>query len=241
MRVIPPPRPRPRTPLRPVPSPRSLPRPPASPSPPGAPAADSPTTGRTPAAAAPPVSAQLPELGVPLRITRSLRRAARSPAFSSISPSATPTAAGSPPAPQPAPPQDGASAPAHPGPRQPQPPRTTANTISSRQTCRTREPSPARTPVQTSRPVTGLPKTYISSPLWGVSDVALRACKLRRGRVILSGVYDTPGSWCHPRDLPLSPCRCRLLVLGRAQNVTSATCLRRKTPHDQDLSQMDLR
>ena len=34
----------------------------------------------------------------------------------------------------------------------------------------------------------------ISSPLWSVSDVALRACKLRRGRVILSGVDDAPGS-----------------------------------------------
>ena len=32
----------------------------------------------------------------------------------------------------------------------------------------------------------------ISSPLWGVSDVALRAFELRRGRVILSGVYDAP-------------------------------------------------
>ncbi len=34
----------------------------------------------------------------------------------------------------------------------------------------------------------------ISSPLWGVSDVALRAFELRSGRVILSGVYDAPGS-----------------------------------------------
>jgi hypothetical protein len=30
----------------------------------------------------------------------------------------------------------------------------------------------------------------ISSPLWGVSHVALRAFELRGGRVILSGVYD---------------------------------------------------
>jgi hypothetical protein len=34
----------------------------------------------------------------------------------------------------------------------------------------------------------------ISSPLWGVSHVALRAFELRGGRVILSGVYDAPGS-----------------------------------------------
>jgi hypothetical protein len=32
----------------------------------------------------------------------------------------------------------------------------------------------------------------ISSPLWGVSDVALGAFELRGGRVILSGVYDAP-------------------------------------------------
>ena len=32
----------------------------------------------------------------------------------------------------------------------------------------------------------------ISSPLWGVSDVALRAFELRSGRVILSGVHDVP-------------------------------------------------
>jgi hypothetical protein len=32
----------------------------------------------------------------------------------------------------------------------------------------------------------------ISSPLWGVSDVTLRAIWLRRGRVILSGVYNAP-------------------------------------------------
>jgi hypothetical protein len=30
----------------------------------------------------------------------------------------------------------------------------------------------------------------ISSPLWGVSHVALRAFELRGGRVILSGVFD---------------------------------------------------
>ena len=35
-------------------------------------------------------------------------------------------------------------------------------------------------------------KVFISSPLWGVSDVALRAFELRRGRVILSGVHDGP-------------------------------------------------
>ena len=34
----------------------------------------------------------------------------------------------------------------------------------------------------------------ISSPLWGVSHVALRAFELRGGRVILSGVYDATGS-----------------------------------------------
>jgi len=34
----------------------------------------------------------------------------------------------------------------------------------------------------------------ISSPLSGVSDVALRAFELRSGRVILSGVHDAPGS-----------------------------------------------
>ena len=35
------------------------------------------------------------------------------------------------------------------------------------------------------------PRTaVISSPLWGVSHVALRAFELRGGRVILSGVYD---------------------------------------------------
>src|SRR5258708_39849867 len=34
----------------------------------------------------------------------------------------------------------------------------------------------------------------ISSPLWGVSDVALRALKLRHGHVILSSVYDAPES-----------------------------------------------
>jgi hypothetical protein len=32
----------------------------------------------------------------------------------------------------------------------------------------------------------------ISSPLWGVSHVALRGFELRGGRVILSGVYDAP-------------------------------------------------
>jgi hypothetical protein len=32
----------------------------------------------------------------------------------------------------------------------------------------------------------------ISSPLWGVSDVALRGFELRGGRVILSRVYDAP-------------------------------------------------
>ena len=32
----------------------------------------------------------------------------------------------------------------------------------------------------------------ICSPFWGVSDVALRAFELRRGRVILSRVYDAP-------------------------------------------------
>jgi hypothetical protein len=34
----------------------------------------------------------------------------------------------------------------------------------------------------------------ILSPLWGVSHVALRAFELRGGHVILSGVYDAPGS-----------------------------------------------
>lgn len=32
----------------------------------------------------------------------------------------------------------------------------------------------------------------ISSPLWGVSDVALRAFELRGGHVTLSSVYDAP-------------------------------------------------
>ena len=49
-----------------------------------------------------------------------------------------------------------------------------------------------------------VPAVVISSPLWGVSDVALRACKLRRGRVILSGVYDAPRS-CVTRVTCLYP------------------------------------
>jgi len=42
----------------------------------------------------------------------------------------------------------------------------------------------------------------ISSPLWGVSHVALRAFELRGGRVILSGVYDATEAMSRTASLP---------------------------------------
>src|ERR1017187_3268339 len=74
----------------------------------------------------------------------------------------------------------------------------------------------------------GLEHLYLKSAL-GVYDVALRAFELRRGRVILSGVHDGPEavSPTGPAAILLS---LPLLSPSRAQNLTSATCLRRKTP-----------
>ena len=47
-----------------------------------------------------------------------------------------------------------------------------------------------RTRSDDRRPGNARGAAVISSPLWGVSDVALRTFQLRSGRVILSGVYD---------------------------------------------------
>ena len=81
----------------------------------------------------------------------------------------------------------------------------------------------------------------ISSPLWGVSDVALRTFELRRGRVILSGVSDV----AHVRRCTLTSGSSLLgaafgflfpRITSRGRHVSHA-----ETPHDQGFFQTDLR
>src|SRR5258708_28908340 len=80
----------------------------------------------------------------------------------------------------------------------------------------------------------------ISSPLWGVSDVALRALKLRHGHVILSSVYDAPESCVtHVTCVyPLIAAAFEFLaahITSRQRHVSHA-----KTPLHRAFSQMDL-
>src|SRR5208283_2969178 len=72
-----------------------------------------------------------------------------------------PTAAGSPPARHPAPPAAKPQHPSHPGPRQPQPSRSRANTLSIRKS-RTRQRVAVSSPQWTSAAnLTRFPKTYV--------------------------------------------------------------------------------
>ena len=114
---------------------------------PAAPAATAPTSGRTASAAAPrsqpgtsparrPAPHHAQPAAPPAPAAARCPRSARQPA---------PTAAGSPPGPQPASaPQTAPQHPPHPRPRQPQPPRSTANTISHGKSRTTRHRVSAR-------------------------------------------------------------------------------------------------
>jgi hypothetical protein len=160
MRVIPPPRPAPQGRAchpcrRPRPAPCHRRRHHHRPK---APASPAPTTSRTPSAAKPPgqraaAPAQPPAPCSPPEAGRS-PRAAHPPAA---------PAHGSPPAPQPAHPRATPQHPPNPGQRQPQPPRGTANTLTSR-TSRT---TPSVSHDSPPTPATRLPNTYTEAGLTG--------------------------------------------------------------------------
>src|SRR5208283_3579343 len=129
---------------------------------PAAPEETSPTTARTASAAAPRNQHGAPpaQRPAPHHAPEGARSAPAAPRSPHAAAAPAPTAAGSPPARHPAPPAAKPQHPSHPGPRQPQPSRSRANTLSIRKS-RTRQRVAVSSPQWTSAAnLTRFPKTY---------------------------------------------------------------------------------